>query len=170
MKTDKIVPMDDKGISALIGIFLVLGIAVIFAGIIQSKSVPEWNKAIEADHFNTIYADMLDIRQAIERTARYELPQTTVVHASLDYPTRMFLQNPSKTGATITTFNDKKITITYEGIPIEVLNSCTIHVKENNNYFLAPEIIIEHGMIIGKVGQVNYIMENPLMNNKTIDL
>ena len=162
--------MDDKGISALIGILLVLAISVIFAGIIQSRSVPEWNEQIEAEHFNKIHTDTLGIRQGIERTAFYNLPKTTVVHASLDYPTRMFLQNPPEPGATISTFNDKKIRISYNGTTTEVVNSCTIQLKEYYNYFSAPELIIEHGMIIGKVGQVSYTLDDPLMNNRTIDL
>lgn len=167
--------MDDKGISALIGIFLVLAIAIIFVGIIQTTSVPEWNKEIEAEHFNTLYTDMLDIRQAIERTASYELPQTVVVHSSLDYPSRMFLQNPSKPGTMISTFNDKKIKIFIDGNPydnpFETINSCTIKIKEDFNYFSAPEFIIEHGMIIGNNGQTPpYTIENPQMNNKTINL
>jgi streptogramin lyase len=170
MKTEKTVLMDDKGISSLIGILLVLAMSVIFAGIIQSRYVPEWNKEIEAEHFNTLYADTLDLRQAIERTAFYDLPKTTVVHASLDYPSRMFLQNPPKPWARISTLNDKKISISYNGNNTDVLNSCTIQIKEDYNYFLAPELIIEHGMIIGKVGQDNYIMDNPLMNKESIDL
>jgi streptogramin lyase len=169
-KTEKIFLMDDKGISALIGIFLVLAISVIFAGIIQTRSVPEWNKEIEAEHFNTLYADTLDLRQAIERTAFFDLPKTSVVHASLDYPSRMFLQNPPKPWATISTLNDKKVSISYNGNITDVLNSCTIQIKEDYNYFLAPELIIEHGMIIGNVGQDNYIMDNPLMNKESIDL
>ncbi|MCX9081950.1 MAG: hypothetical protein OIN83_07115 [Candidatus Methanoperedens sp.] len=170
MKLEKILLMDDKGISEIIGIILILGIIVIFLGILQSKSVPEWNKEIEAGHFNTIFDDVLDLRQALQETAIYVSPRTTVVHAALDYPTRMFLQNSLKPGATISTMNNNQIRISYNGTTTEVVNSCTIRIKENYNYFSAPELIIEHGMIIGKVGHTNYTIDDPLMNNKTIDL
>ncbi len=170
MKTEKIVLKDDKGISEIIGIILILGIMVIFLGILQYKSVPEWNREIEGGHFNTIFDDVLNLRQALQETAIYSLPRTTVVHASLDYPTRMLLQNPPEQGATISTSKDRQIRISYNGNTTEQINSCSIRIKENYNYFSAPELIIEHGMIIGKVGHTNYTIDDPLMNNKTIDL
>jgi hypothetical protein len=170
LKTEKILLMDDKGVSEIIGIILILGIMVIFLGILQSKSVAEWNKEIEVGHFNIIFDDVLNLRQALQETSVYVLPRTTVVHASLDYPTRMFLQNPPKPGATISTYNDKQIMILYDGNKIQQNNSCTIQIKEDYNYFSAPELIIEHGMIIGNNGNAYYTIDDPLMNNKDIDL
>ncbi|MCX9084614.1 MAG: hypothetical protein OIN87_07455 [Candidatus Methanoperedens sp.] len=161
--------MDDHGISALIGIMLLLAILVIFTGVMQSTYVPQWNKGIEAEHFNTIYDDTQDVRKAIELTALYDVPKTTVIHSSLDYPNRILLQNPAKPGTTISTFKDKKISINYNG-NTTVNYSCTIKIKENYNYFLAPEFIIEHGMIIGKSGNEDYIIKDPQFNNETVDL
>ena len=163
--------MDDKGVSEIIGIILIMGIMVISLGILQSISVPEWNGEIEAAHFNTIYDDILDLRQVMQETAIFNLPRTIVLHANLDYPTRIFLHNPPKPGAMISTYNDKKININYsDGNPPVSYDSCTIKIRENYNHFSAPELIIEHGMIIGNNGQIGYIIDEPLLNNKTIDL
>lgn len=170
MKTEKIVMTDDKGVSEIIGVILIFGILILFLGILQSISVPEWDRKIEEAHFNTIYDDNLDLRQAIQETALFNLSRTTVVHANLDYPTRIFLYDPPKPGATIFTVNDRQIRIYSNDIPLLFTNSCTIHIKENYNYFSAPELIIEHGMIIGNNGQTNYIIDGPPMNDKTMNL
>lgn len=170
MKTEKTVLIDDKGVSEIIGVILIFGIMVLFLGILQSVFVPEWDREIETAHFNNIYDDTLYLRQVMQETAIFNLSRTILVHASLDYPTWMFLNNPPKPGVTISTFNDKKIRISIDGNPPQLYDSCTIKIKENYNYFPAPELIIEHGMIIGNNGNTNYTIDDPLMNNKTIDL
>jgi len=171
MKIKKTVLIDDKGVSEIIGVILIFGILVLFLGILQSISVPGWNREIEAAHFNIIYDDILDLRQVMQETAIFNLTRTTVLHVNIDYPTRIFLHNPPKPGATISTYNDKKISVNYsDGNPPVYYNSCTIKIKENYNYFSAPELIIEHGMIIGNNGHISYTIDEPLMNNKTIDL
>jgi hypothetical protein len=170
MKTEKKKLMDDKGVSEIIGILLVFGIIVLFLGVVNSKFVPQWNKEIESGHFNTINSDILNLRQAIEETAIYDIQRTSVIHASLDYPNRIFLNNPPKPGATISTYNNRQIKIEYNGSNEMYNDSCTIKIKENYNYFSAPELIMEHGMIIGETGKNNYTIDDPLMNNKTINL
>lgn len=170
MKTEKTVLIDDKGVSEIIGVILIFGILVLFLGILQSVFVPEWDQEIETAHFNTIYDDNLDLRQVMQDTAIFNLSRTTVVHANLDYPNRIFLYNPPKPSATISTINDTQIRIVSNGSQLPGINSCTIHIKENYNYFSAPELIIEHGMIIGKNGQTNYTIDGPPMNHKTINL
>jgi hypothetical protein len=169
MKTEKNILIDDKGVSEIIGVILIFGILVLFLGILQSVFVPEWDREIEAAHFNNIYDDTLYLRQVIQETSIFVLPRTVLVHASLDYPTRIFLNNPPKPGATISTYNDKKIRIYYNDGNYSLVNSCTIQIKENYNYFSAPELIIEHGIIMGKVGDNPYIIDGPPMNNKTIN-
>ncbi|VVB87922.1 Uncharacterised protein [uncultured archaeon] len=170
MRKIKSVLADNKGVSEIIGALLILLILVTFLGILQSQFVPAWNKEIEASHFNTVLDDVLNIKQVLLDTAVYDVPRTIVFHASLDYPARMFLTNPLKPSATITTYNDKQINIIYNGGTNENITSCTIKIKENYNYFSAPALIIEHGMIIGDTGAINYIVDDPLLNKNNIDL
>src|SRR5659263_229049 len=123
MKTENNVLIDDKGVSEIIGVILIFGILVLFLGILQSVFVPEWDREIEAAHFNIIYDDNLDLRQVMQETAIFNLSRTILVHASLDYPTWMFLNNPPKPGVTISTSNDKKIKISIDG-NFTVYDSC----------------------------------------------
>ncbi len=168
---------NENGVSELVGGMLILLIFVLILGLTQIYEVPRWNNEIEAEHYNTLYTDTLDLRQAIEKTPKSDVPRTAVIRASLDYPNRMFLNNPPKPGTTYSTFLDKEIQIISDSNPVKIISSCTIKINKNYNYFSAPELIIEHGMIIGKAGQDNFIMDDPLMiindshtNKKIINL
>lgn len=162
---------DDKGVSEIIGVIMIFGILVLVLGILQSVFVPKWDQEIEAAHFNNIYDDTLYLRQVMQETSIFNLPRTVLVHASLDYPNRILLYNPPKPGLTISTINDTKIRIVSNGTQLPDINSCTIHIKENYNFFSAPELIIEHGMIIGNNGiNLPYTIDGPPMNDKTINL
>lgn len=161
---------DEKGVSEVIGAILILTIIVAFMGVQQVYSVPVWNKEIEFAHFNSLYDDFHALKRIIQETPIYDQPRTAVLHTYIDYPSRMFLINPSRPSATITTHIDKQVMITYNGNVTENVISCTIRLEERYNYFPAPAFILEHGMIIGDTGFVNYTIDSPLMNNNSMDV
>ncbi len=161
---------DEKGVSEVIGAILILTILVAFLSVLQVYSVPAWNKEIEFGHFNRLYDDFLDLKRIILDTAVYDLPRTGVLHTSLDYPTRMFLLNPPKPSAMVVTRYDKYIAITYNGNVTERVNSCALRVEEKYNYFPAPALVLEHGMIIGDTGMVSYRIDEPPITKSNMDL
>lgn len=161
---------DDKGVSEVIGSVLILTILVAFLGILQAYYVPKWNNDVEASHFNDLYDDALDLKRIMQDTAVYDLPRTAVIHTSLYYPERMFLLNPSRPSGMITTRFDKKVILTYNKNITEKVNSCTVRITEGYNYFNAPTLVLEHGMILGEYGKKNYMIDEPLLNNVNIDL
>lgn len=160
----------DKAVSEVIGTILIFTILIGFVGFLQTYSVPVWNEEIEFNHFNTIFNDVLELKKIIPETAVYDLPRTSVLHTSLDYPNRFVLLNPGKPSATVTTKFDKQITITYDGNIIEKMNSCTIRIEEHYNYFDAPDLVIENGMIIGEKGNTSYIIDDPLFGSNNMDV
>lgn len=161
---------DDKGVSEVIGSVLIFTILVAFIGLLQTYYVPKWNSDVEAGHFNDLYDDVLDLKRIIQDTAVYDLPRTAVIHTSLYYPERMFLVNPSRPSGMITTRLDKQVILTYDNNITEKVNSCTVRITEGYNYFNAPTLVLEHGMIIGEYGIKNYMIDEPLLNNINIDL
>ena len=170
MKEIKQFHYDEKAVSEVIGAILILAIIVAFLAVQQVYSVPAWNKELEFAHFNSLYDDFLDMKRVIQETPVYDQPRTAVLHTSLDYPARMFLMNPPKPSATFTTRYDKQVLITYNGNVTENATSCTVRLEEQYNYFPAPAFILEHGMIIGDTGSVNYRISPPLMNNNSMDV
>ncbi len=166
----KILCSDEKGVSEVIGAILVFTILVAFLGMLQVYSVPAWNKETEFGHFNRLFDDFLDMKRIIQDTAVYDLPRTGVLHTSLDYPTRMFLINPPKPSAMVVTRHDKYLVITYNGNITERVNSCTLRVEEMYNYFPAPALVLEHGMIIGSSGAVSYKIDDPPITKNNMNL
>jgi len=161
---------DEKAVSEVIGTILIFTILIAFVGLLQVYSVPVWNEEIEFAHYNIIFNDVLELKKMIPETAVYDLPRTSVLHTSLDYPNRFVLLNPGKPSATVTTKFDKQITITYDGNVTERMNSCTIRIEEHYNYFDAPALVIEHGMIIGQKGDTGYIIDDPLFGSNNMDI
>jgi hypothetical protein len=161
---------DEKGVSEVIGAILIFTILVAFLGMLQVYGVPAWNKETEFGHFNRLYDDFLDMKRIIQDTAVYDLPRTAVLHTSLDYQVRMFLVNPPKPSAVLTTSYDKYIAITYNGNITERVNSCTLRVEEKYNYFTAPAFVLEHGMIIGDANTGSYKIDDPPITKNNMDL
>ncbi len=161
---------DEKGVSEVIGAILIFTILVAFLGMLQVYGVPAWNKETEFGHFNRLYDDFLDMKRILQDTAVYDLPRTAVLHTSLDYPSRMFLINPPKPSTMLVTRYDKYIAITYNGNITERVNSCTLRVEEKYNYFPAPALVLEHGMIIGDANAVSYKIDDPPITKNNMDL
>ena len=160
---------NEKAISNVIGAILVLTVMVAFLGFLQVYSVPVLNKELENNHFNTVVDDLLDMKSILYAGAVYDIPSSAVFHTSLDYPGRTFLMNPSKPSATFTTRYDKQVTITYDGTT-ERVNSCTFGIEEKYNFFNAPGLVMEHGMIIGDTGSAGYIIDRPLLKDNNMNL
>lgn len=166
----KILCSDEKGVSEVIGAILIFTILVAFLGMLQVYGVPAWNKETEFSHYNRLYDDFLDMKRIIQDTAVYDLPRTGVLHTSLDYPARMFLINPPKPSAMVVTSYDKYLVITYNKNITERVNSCTLRIEERYNYFPAPALVLEHGMIIGSSGTVSYKIDDPPITKNNMDL
>lgn len=160
---------NEKAVSEVIGAVLVLTVIVAFLGFLQVYSVPVLNKEIETSHFNNIVDDLLDMKSILYAGAIYDLPVSTVFHTSLDYPGRTFLLNPSKPSVVFTSRYDKQVTITYDGTT-ERVNSCAFSIEEKYNFFNAPGLVMEHGMIIGDTGNAKYIIDKPLLKNNNMNL
>lgn len=166
----KLLCCDEKGVSEVIGAILIFTILVAFLGMLQVYGVPAWNKETEFSHFNRLYDDFLDMKRIVQDTAVYDIPRTALLHASLDYPARMFLINPPKPSAMVVTRQDKYLVITYNGNITERVNSCTLRVEEKYSYFPAPALVLEHGMIIGDAGAVSYKIDDPPVTKNNMNL
>ncbi|HEY9247449.1 MAG TPA: hypothetical protein VIO11_11435, partial [Candidatus Methanoperedens sp.] len=160
---------NERAVSDVIGAVLVMTIIVAFLGFVQVYSVPVLNKEVENSHFIAVLGDLLDMKSKLYAAATYDLPASAVFHTFLDYPDRMFLLNPPEPSVSFTTRYDKQVTITYDKIT-ERINSCTFRIKENYNFFNAPLLVLEHGMIIGDTGTASYTVDNPLMKDNNMNL
>ncbi|NJD51663.1 MAG: hypothetical protein FIB07_02225 [Candidatus Methanoperedens sp.] len=141
---------------------MLLAIAVTMIAIIQTQSVPEWNKAVEMDHFNVVYDDFLKIRSDLNDVALFQFPKSSVVHMGAHYPVRLIFTNPPDTSGTLTSTNDTWINVSYTPFnqtPTYFNNSSTsIKFVPNYNYYSnSPSLVYEHGLIIKDFAIDNYL-------------
>jgi len=152
----------ESAISEIIGALLLLAIAVGVIALIQTQSVPEWNKAAEVDHFNVVYNDFLKLKSDIEDVALFQFPKSSVIHMGIHYPDRMIFLNPADTSGTLTSRNDTWINVSftpYNGTATSINVSATsITFYPNYNYYPnAPSLVYEHDLIIKNFTMDNYL-------------
>lgn len=151
----------ESAVSEIIGFILLLAIGVATIALIQTLSVPEWNKEVEIDHSNTVYDDFLTLKSNIEDTALFQFPRSSVIHMGIHYPNRLIFINPTDTSGTITSDRNAWINISYNnsnGTPSYISNlSSSITFRPNYNYLMnSPFLIYENGLVIKDFGIINF--------------
>jgi len=147
--------MDSKGVSPLIGFVLLLAIIMGFIGIVQSSWVPEWNKAVEAEHLSDLESEISEIPKIMFISATTGKQGAVSVDAGCEYPSRVFLINPP-TASTTLTAAPLWINITFNetlpnGNTFHYTNNFSTHaiiIQPNYFYIQRPEVIIEHSAIV----------------------
>ena len=86
---------NEEAVSELIGAILLVAIAVILLGIIQTYQVPIWNENVEHEHNDEVYEDFLKLKTNIEDSAVYGFPKTSIIHMGVSYPNRVIFRNPA---------------------------------------------------------------------------
>lgn len=151
----------ESAVSEIIGVIMLLAIAVGMIALIQTQSVPEWNKAIEFEHSNKVYDDFLKLKSNIEDTALFQFPRSSVIHMGAHYPNRLIFINPADVSGTITSDRNAWINISYynsNGTRGNISNlSSSITFRPNYNYLMnSPTLIYENGLVIKDFGINNF--------------
>jgi len=153
----------ESAVSEIIGVIMLLAIGVAMIALIQTQSVPEWNKAVEMDHYNVVYDDFLKLKSDIEDVALFQFPKSSVIHMGAHYPERMIFINPADTSGILTSKNDTWIEVSFtpynstEKSSVRLYSTSITFELENNYYANVPLIAYEHGLIIKNFTTNNYI-------------
>ncbi|MEM4459492.1 MAG: DNRLRE domain-containing protein [Archaeoglobaceae archaeon] len=138
--------MNTKAVSPLIGFILLMAIVMGAIGILQSTAVPQWNKAVEAKHFNSLKYEVADISEVVAISASTGAPAKVVLKAGVDYPNYYVLISPPKASTTISA---KSLQININGTPINVSdNTSAIIVEPNYFYSSRTKLIYEHSAVL----------------------
>lgn len=167
----------ESAVSEIIAAIMLLAIAVSMIALIQTESVPEWNKAIEMDHYNVVYEDFLKIRSDIEDVALFQFPKSSVIHMGAHYPDRLIFINPVGTSGTITS-NDVWINVSYTNSTgnntYYNFSSTSIKFEPNYNYYSnAASLVYEHGLVIKDFTDNNYLYtdtDQDIISGNTINI
>ena len=137
--------VDGKAVSPLIGFILLMAIVMGLIGILQSTSLPQWNKAVEAKHLSSLKYEVADISRLISISASTGSPAKVVLKAGVDYPNYYILFSPSKASTTISAVN---LSVKISGsLQIED-NSSAIIVEPNYLYSSKSKLIYEHSAVL----------------------
>jgi len=167
----------ESAVSEIIGAIMFLAIGVAMIALIQTQSVPEWNKAVEKDHYNVVYDDFLKIRSDIEDVALFQFPKSSVIHMGAHYPDRLIFINPSGTSGTMTSdyvWINVSYTNSTGNATSENFSSTSIKFEPNYNYYSnAPSLVYEHGVVIKDFTDNNYLYtdtDQAIISDNTINV
>lgn len=167
----------ESAISELVASMMLLAIVVSFIGLIQSQSVPQWNKAVEIDHSNVVYDDYMNLKSDIEDVAMFQFPKSSVIHMGVHYPDRLIFNNPADTAGTLTSTNDTWINVSYTFNQTPTyFNYTSTSLKFVPNYNLysdAPSLVYEHGLVIKNFKINNYVYtdtDQSIIFNNTVNV
>lgn len=162
--------MDSKAVSPLIGFVLLLAIIMGFIGIVQSRWVPEWNKAVEAEHLSKLESEISEIPKIMFISTTTGKQGTVSIDAGCEYPSRGFLINPPTASTTVTAVPLSVEVEFNETMPngsifhYSPVNFTTYAIVVQPNYFYTqrPEIVIEHSAIIETSGGSAINISSPI--------
>ncbi|MCX8172697.1 MAG: hypothetical protein N3D09_03690 [Archaeoglobaceae archaeon] len=153
--------MNTSGVSPLIGFVLLMAIVMGLIGILQSTALPQWNRAVEIKHFDSLKYEVAGIGEILSISASTRNPSKLVLSAGVSYPNYYFLISPSKAS---TTFLTRDLNISIEGkvkIGGEIWDlfyknvTSAIMVGPNYLYSARSKFLYEHSAI--------FILENGLI-------
>ena len=147
--------MEDKAISPVVGMIMVLAIIAGFMSIIQTQQLPQWNKQKEAEHYKLLVSEFSRIPYILSTGTTASIS----LDAGLDYPDIPLLINPPDAVSTLK-FEKRNVTISYTlvtpsgqiPVPPKNYSSTAIVLKPHYFYSSERELVLEHGIIFEKWG------------------
>ena len=142
--------MDSKAVSPLIGFVLLLAIIMGFIGIVQSSWVPEWNKAVEAEHLDEVSYEVAELSEVVSLAASTGNPAKIVIDAGVKYPEYYILISPSKAAGSV---GKRELWVNISGIAgstsyTKNFTTYAITYKPNYLYSSSPELVFEHSAVL----------------------
>lgn len=154
---------DEKAVSEIVGVMLLLLIGVVYLGVIQAYEVTEWNKEIERQHFDKVYSDFATLRSDLENVAILDIPKSTNINMGVRYPERFMLNNPGPGVYGTISIYPLNVSISYENSSGDTYyknyTSNGIEYKMNGLLPL-PKLVYENGLIIQDYGNINISVDD----------
>lgn len=172
-------PLDDRGVSEVLGAVLVFGIVVMLLGMLQTFAVPQENQEVEFQHSQQVADQMADLRATALDVARDGGTKTANVKLGTSYPTRFVLLNPPDATGTLRTTEAGEMELTMSGLDVSdacgtgssVESRVLEYEPRYNSYNSAPTMGFEHGVNYRKYeDSVRIDGEQTLIRGNTITL
>ncbi|MFB6078387.1 MAG: Ig-like domain-containing protein [Halarchaeum sp.] len=181
---------DQRGVSEVVGAVLLFGILVVSISLYQVQVVPSENAQVEYQHNQQVQYQLLDVRNAILRTAATGNAQPTSLTLGTTYPARAFFINPpDATGALRTDAFDGNTNITLSNVTAasgpdgldEYLDDTghtlsfpterLVYSPTYREYDSAPDTVYENGLLYNQFGAVNLTLtDQPIVTGNRITI
>ena len=145
---------DEKAVSEVVGAMMILLILVLYLGIMQTRQVPEWNKELEKQQFDSVYDDFVTLRSNMEDVSAKSIPKTSNFHMGVRYPERFMLSNPGPGANGILSTYPLMINISYDttkGTEWKNYTSMGI-IYYQDGISDSPRLIYENGLMMKDYG------------------
>jgi hypothetical protein len=102
---------DTRGVSEVVGAILVFGVLVALLAIMQTQAVPAANQQVEFEHTQDAQGDLIKFHQSASQVANTGDGQSVSIETGTGYPTRMLFYNPPRVQGSLSTSENRTVTI-----------------------------------------------------------
>ncbi|MFP4188830.1 MAG: hypothetical protein ACLFR5_05430 [Halobacteriales archaeon] len=154
----------ETGVSEVIGVVLIIGLAVTLIAVLQVSAVPVWNEAVEIDHNRDVQDEMVEVRESVLTTTGTGGTRSVSVELGTGYPNRVVLRNPPDSTGALRTVGEGQVSVENvsfgDGNADEYWNSVTpdlptralVYTPDYNEYQDAPSTGYENTVVYNQDG------------------
>ena len=114
---------DRRGVSALVGAVLLIGILVLFLSSYQALIVPQQTAQAEIEHNQQVENEMVDFRNALYEARLDNRNRTASVTLGTTYQSRFITVNPPPATGTLQNTDPGNVTVRHNGGELELKNN-----------------------------------------------
>jgi hypothetical protein len=172
-----------RGLSPVLGVLLLFGLAVLLLVVVQTSAVPAANERVEHEHNQRVLTDLGELNGAVAEVAAGSEERTVDLEMGTNYPMRPGLANPGPSSATARTASLGSTTIAGAVAPGEAgdyLDGSELafdtawfeYAANYSEYRTPPVTIYENGLLYNRFeGGTNLVTgETALVRGRTVTL
>ncbi|MFC7046493.1 Ig-like domain-containing protein [Halobacteriaceae archaeon GCM10025711] len=157
---------DGRGQSVQVGAIMLFAVLVVALSYVQAAAVPQENKAVEFNDYETASADVTDLRNAVLTAAGGDTTRAVTVKTGSRYPPRLLFVNPPPASGALVTGDPA--TVTLSNVTATATEPGTVQAYWNGsprtyatrrvafqpayNVLNAGPVVVEHGTVFRDFG------------------
>jgi len=153
---------DSRGVSAVIGVVLMLAVAMLLVSILQATAIPALNAQHEFQHSQAVQTDMVQLESTVDRVAATGTSETAGVDLGLRYPPRLVFINPPPVSGSLRTTDPGTVTISnaradgetgdyWNGTDRTFTTTSLTYTPDYNEYGSAPVTVYEPWAVYNRI-------------------
>lgn len=177
----------DRGVSEVVGFIMLFGVLVLGLTMIQLYGVPATNERLEFEHSQRALTDVAELNDRLMQVAVTGQSAAATIEAGMQYPSRLFLFNPSPVSGALRTTGAGQVVVEnavvpgtqpddvrdyWSGVPRVFETTGLAYRASYNLYDNAPTRVIEHGLVYDRFPNGGVLARNqaPLVEGNRITI